>query len=60
VSATNLDLARSIVADWVRGDYSRADWADPEIEFDVIASSIAPTKASLGVSGMAEGFPAIS
>ena len=57
VASANLDIVRSIYADWEHGDYTRTEWADPEIDFEV-ADGPAPGSSS-GVDEMAERFQSI-
>jgi ketosteroid isomerase-like protein len=49
----NLDLVRSIMDSWGRGDFTSAEWADPEIDY-VVADGPAPGHWKRP-AGMAEG-----
>jgi hypothetical protein len=52
--SANVELVRSICAEWESGDFSRSDWADPEIQY-VWADG--PSRGRwMGKAGMAEGF----
>jgi ketosteroid isomerase-like protein len=50
----NLDLVRSIYADWGHGDFSSVDWAHPEIEYVLVG--VLAGESWVGLQGMKEGF----
>jgi hypothetical protein len=50
MSDENVDLVRSIHADWGQGDYASTKWVDPEIEW-VIVDGPSPGRW-VGAAGM--------
>jgi ketosteroid isomerase-like protein len=54
MASANVEFVRSIFAPWQRGDFSSAEWADPEIEFVLVGG--ASEGSWSGLAGMSEGF----
>ena len=54
MSKENVDLLRSVLAAWERGDYSSTEWAHPEIEY-AIADGPEPGSGT-GLMGLAQAW----
>ena len=52
--SANLDLVRSIYADWERGNFTRSGWADGDVAF--VRMLELEREESTGITGMVEQF----
>src|SRR5438445_13373771 len=52
--SANLDLVRSIYADWERGDFWKGEWADPQIEW--VRPEGPEPGTGIGVAAITQGF----
>lgn len=53
MESANVDLLRSIYADWERGDYENVGWAHPEIELVLVGLEAG---GGTGLAAMAEAW----
>ena len=53
--SANLDLVKSIFAAWEQGDWSSAEWADPEIDFEMIGGLVEGRWKGIAEMGKAWG-----
>ncbi len=50
-----LDIVKAIYAAWEKGDWSSTDWADPEIEFEMVGGLIEGSWTGVAEMGKAWG-----
>jgi hypothetical protein len=54
VASRSLDLVKPIIESWERGDFSDAEWADPEIEF--VVDDVLSRETWTGLGSLGKGW----